>query len=70
MSALAEESYNSKSDSKKRFSLKSKSPEPNELAQPFEFSQNTSAMMDESMKNLNIGKVGEPITLSDYERLI
>ena len=70
MSALAEESYNSKSDSKKRIPLKSTPLEPNELAQPFEFSQNTLAMMDKSMKNLNIGKVGEPITLSDYARLI
>ncbi len=35
--------------------------EPRVLAKPFEVSQNTLTMMDESMKNLKAGKVGAPL---------
>ena len=85
MPALAVRSYDSKLDSKRRITLRA-TPyeyyhveeypdgrimlEPRELTKPFEVSQNTLAMMDESMKNFKTGKVGEPINLSAYEDLI
>lgn len=85
MPALAVRSYDSKLDSKRRITLRASSYEyyhveeypdgriilePRELTKPFEVSQNTLAMMDESMKNLKTGKVGEPIDFSAYEELI
>ena len=85
MPALAVRSYDSKVDSKKRITLRSSAYEyyhvkeypdgrillePRELTKPFEVSQNTLAMMDESMKNLKSGKVGDAIDLSAYEGLI
>lgn len=85
MPALAVRSYDSKLDSKRRITLRSTSYdyyhveeysdgrillEPRELTKPFEVSQNTLAMMDESMKNFKKGKAGDPIDLSAYEELV
>ncbi|MBP5451222.1 MAG: hypothetical protein J6Y16_03195 [Treponema sp.] len=85
MPTLAVRSYDSKLDSKRRITLRS-APyeyyhveefsdgriilEPRELTKPFEVSQNTLAMMDESMKNFKSGKAGKPIDFSAYEELI
>ena len=84
MPVLAVRSYDSKLDSKRRITLRA-TPyeyyhveeypdgrimlEPRELTKPFEVSQNTLAMMDESMKNFKAGNVGEPIDFSAYEEL-
>ena len=38
--------------------------EPNKHTKSYKISQNTLVMMDESMKNLKTGKVGEPIDFS------
>ena len=85
MSALAVRSYDSKLDSKRRITLRSASYdyyhveeypdgrillEPRELTKPFEVSQNTLSMMDESMKNFKAGKAGDPIDFSAYEELL
>lgn len=85
MSALPVRSYDSKLDSKRRITLRASRYEyyhveefpdgrillePRELTKPFELSQNTLAMMDESMENFKSGKVGDVIDLSAYEGLI
>ncbi len=85
MPALAVRSYDSKLDSKRRITLRASAYEyyhveeypdgrillePRELTKPFEVSQNTLAMMDESMKNFKSGNVGDAIDLSAYEGLI
>ena len=38
--------------------------EPNKHTKSYKISQNTLVMMDESMKDLKTGKVGEPIDFS------
>ena len=85
MPALAVRSYDSKLDSKRRITLRAASYEyyhveeypdgrivlePRELTKPFEVSQNTLAMMDESMENYKAGNVGEPIDFSAYKGLL
>ncbi len=85
MPALAVRSYDSKLDSKRRITLRAASYdyyhveeypdgrillEPRELTKPFEVSQNTLSMMDESMKNFKAGKAGAPIDFSAYEELL
>ncbi|HUX39821.1 MAG TPA: hypothetical protein VMV83_01545 [Rectinemataceae bacterium] len=40
--------------------------EPGEIVAPFELSAKTLATMDESMKNLKMGKVSKPIDLSAF----
>ena len=83
--ALTAKAYDAKIDSKKRISIRNAQYdyyhveeypdgrillEPRELTKPFEVSQNTLAMMDESMKNFKKGKAGDPIDLSAYEELV
>ena len=85
MPALAVRSYDSKLDSKRRITLRATQYdyyhveeysdgrimlEPRELTKPFEVSQNTLAMMDNSIENFKAGKVGDAIDFSAYEKLI
>lgn len=73
--------YNAKVDSKKRVTLRgtvfqfyqvselangSILLEPRELAIPFEISQNSLEMMDESVENMKKGIVSEPV---DFDKL-
>ena len=41
--------------------------EPRELIAPFQVSENTLRMMDQSMENYKAGKVSEAIDLLDFE---
>ena len=41
--------------------------EPRELIAPFQVSENTLHMMDQSMENYKAGKVSEAIDLSEFE---
>ena len=41
--------------------------EPRELIAPFQISENTLHMMDQSMENYKAGKVSEAIDLLDFE---
>ena len=83
--SIAVRSYDSKLDSKRRITLRASAYEyyhveeypdgrillePRELTKPFEVSQNTLAMMDESMKNFKAGKAGDTIDFSAYEELL
>ncbi len=74
--------YDAKVDSKKRVTLRNTSYafyhvmelkdgrillEPRELTVPFSVSENTLAMMDQSMENFKAGLVSEPVDLSGFE---
>jgi len=74
--------YDAKVDSKKRITLREARfeyyhavqyddgrilLEPRELVAPFQISENTLHMMDQSMENLGLGKVSEAIDLSGFE---
>jgi hypothetical protein len=74
--------YDAKMDAKKRITLRnaryeyyhveefddgSIRLEPRELTKPFQVSENTLHMMDESVENLKKGKVSKAIDLSAFE---
>ena len=74
--------YDLKKDSKNRVTLKESAfnyyhaiqfddgrilLEPRELVAPFQVSENTLHMMDQSMENYKAGKVSEAIDLSEFE---
>ena len=80
--ATAVRTYDAKIDSKKRITLRnvlfeyfhveefddgSIRLEPRELTNPFQVSENTLHMMDESVENLKKGKVSKAIDLSAFE---
>lgn len=80
MEAIKE--YDAKIDSKKRLTLRETSFEyyhvehfadgtillaPRQLVSPFQVSENTLFMMDQSMENIKAGKVSPAIDLSDFE---
>lgn len=82
MSMTAIKTYDTKTDMKKRITLRNSKYEyyhvqefadgrivlePRELVVPFEVSQATLDMMDSSMKNLKNGKVSEPLDLKEFE---
>ena len=71
-------SYDAKIDSKKRISIRNAQFDyyhvdelddgtivlsPRVLVDPFDISKNTLGMMDESIKNLKIGKVSNPVVM-------
>ena len=73
--------YDAKVDSKKRITLRNARfeyynvkefqdgsilLEPRELAVPFGVSEKTLAMMDAAMRNIERGKVSDPVDLSDF----
>ena len=74
--------YDAKTDSKKRITLR-ETPfeyyhvehyadgrimlEPRELVAPFQVSENTLSMMDQSMENMKAGKVSPALDLSEFE---
>lgn len=75
-------SYDAKVDSKKRITLRNPGYdyfhvevlddgriilEPRILTSPFEVSENTLKMMDQSITNMKKGKVSKPIDLSQFE---
>ncbi len=41
--------------------------EPHELVAPFRISENSLAIMDQSMENMKQGKVSKPVDLSAFE---
>ena len=74
--------YDAKMDSKKRITLRNAMYEyyhveefddgrivlePRELVSPFQISEKSLAMMDNSMENLKQGRVSKPIDLSEFE---
>ena len=74
--------YDAKTDSKKRITLRNALfeyyhaiqyddgrilLEPRELVAPFQISENTLNMMDQSVKNYKSGRVSEAIDLSEFE---
>ena len=74
--------YDAKTDSKKRITLRNALfeyyhavqyddgrilLETRELVAPFQVSENTLYMMDQSMENFKAGKVSEAIDLSEFE---
>ena len=76
--------YDAKVDSKKRITLRSGLfeyyhvielddgriiLEPRELSAPFQVSENTLYMMDESINNFKDGKVSDKIDLSEFAKL-
>jgi hypothetical protein len=80
--ATAVKEYDAKMDSKKRITLRNALfeyyhveeyedgrivLEPRELVAPFQISEKSLAMMDESMENLKKGKVSPAIDLSAFE---
>ena len=80
--ALAVKTYDTKVDSRNRLTLRNTSYEyfhvveyddgsirlePRVLTAPFQVSENTLNMMDESMNNYKNGKVSDAIDLSDFE---
>lgn len=82
MSMTAVKTYDTKTDMKKRITLRNSKYkyyhvqefadgrivlEPRELVVPFEVSQATLDMMDSSVKNLKNGNVSEPLDLTEFE---
>lgn len=82
MSMTAVKTYDTKTDIKKRITLRNSKYEyyhvqefadgrivlePRELVVPFEVSKATLDMMDSAMKNLKNGKVSEPLDLTEFE---
>ena len=74
--------YDARMDSRKRITLRNASfeyyhveefadgrilLEPRELVAPFQISENSLHMLDQSMQNLQQGKVSESVDLSDFE---
>ena len=59
MQAAIKGRYQAHLDAKKRLTLR-------ELVRPEEISKRTLQMMDESIRNLNAGKVSAPIDLSGF----
>ncbi|WP_395259426.1 hypothetical protein [Halalkalibaculum sp. DA3122] len=77
--------YDAKLDSKKRLTIRGARTEyyhvtefedgsvklsPRELIHPDEVSKRTLEMMDKAMKNLEEGKVSEPVDMEELERLL
>lgn len=82
MQMTAVKTYDTKTDMKKRITLRNSKYEyyhvqefadgrivlePRELVVPFEVSKATLDMMDSAIKNLNNGKVSEPLDLTEFE---
>ena len=80
--SLATLQYDAKVDSRKRITLRDARfeyyhavqyddgrilLEPRELVAPFQISENTLRMMDQSMENLGLSKVSDAIDLSGFE---
>jgi len=77
--------YDAKLDSKKRLTIRGARTEyyhvtefedgsvklsPRELIHPDEISKRTLEMMDKAMKNLEEGKVSEPVDMEELEKLL
>ena len=83
MSNAIESDYTAHLDAKKRLTLRGAKYayyhvkeyangcillEPKELVTPVEISAKTLNIMDKAIRNLKVGKVSEPIDLSEYEK--